>query len=115
MNAKQIYRLDRDLGLQLRNKVPKRRVKAKLRDDRRPAQRANETWATDNAFMESLNGKLRAECLNAQWFMSLDDARAKCEAWRRDDNEVWPHSGIGNKPPASLVKSVSGTQPTLPE
>jgi len=36
---------------------------------------------TDNAFIESLNGKFRAECLNAHWFMSLDDARAKCEAW----------------------------------
>ncbi len=47
MNAKRIYRLYRDLGLQLRNKVAKRRVKAKLRDDRRPAQRANETWAMD--------------------------------------------------------------------
>ena len=35
---------------------------------------------TDNAFIESLNGKFRAECLNAYWFMSLDDARAKCEA-----------------------------------
>ena len=37
----------RELGLQLRNKTPKRRVKAKLRDDRRPATRSNETWAMD--------------------------------------------------------------------
>ena len=42
---------------------------------------------TDNAFIESFNGKFRAECLNAHWFMSLDDARRKCEAWRRDYNE----------------------------
>src|SRR5262249_10739427 len=41
---------------------------------------------TDNAFIESFNGKFRAECLNAHWFMSLDDARRKCEAWRRDYN-----------------------------
>ena len=47
VNAKRIYRLYRDLGLQLRSKVPKRRVKAKLRDDRRPAERVNETWAMD--------------------------------------------------------------------
>jgi putative transposase len=47
---------------------------------------------TDNAFIESLNGKFRAECLNANWFMSLDEARRKCEAWRRDYNEVRPHS-----------------------
>jgi putative transposase len=35
--------------------------------------------------------------------MSLDDARAKCEAWRRDYNEVRPHSAIGNEPPITLV------------
>jgi putative transposase len=43
VNPKRVYRLYRELGLQLRNKTPKRRVKAKLRDDRR----ANETWAMD--------------------------------------------------------------------
>jgi putative transposase len=37
VNAKRIYRLYKELGLQLRNKTPKRRVKARLRDDRRPA------------------------------------------------------------------------------
>ena len=36
----------------------------------------------DNAFVESFNGRLREECLNAHWFLSLDDARAKIEAWR---------------------------------
>lgn len=201
MNAKRIYRLSKGLDLQLRNKTPKRRVRAKLRDDRRPAVQANETWAMDfvhdqlatgrkirvltmvdtftrfspaieprfsfravdgvevlervgrqhgfpkairvdqetefvsrdldlwayqrgvtldfsrpgkpiangrhlredNAFIERLNGKFRAECLNVHWFMSLDDARAKCEAWRRDYNEVRPHSAIGNKPPITLL------------
>ena len=58
---------------------------------------------TDNAFAESFNGKVRAECLNTAWFMSLDDARSKCEAWRRDYNEVRPHSAIGNKPPITLI------------
>jgi len=58
---------------------------------------------TDNAFIESFNGKFRAECLNAHWFMTLDDARRKCEAWRRDYNEERPHSAIGNKVPIELV------------
>lgn len=58
---------------------------------------------TDNAFIESFNGKFRAECLNAHWFMSLDDAVRKCEAWRRDYNEVRPHSAIGNKPPITVM------------
>jgi putative transposase len=58
---------------------------------------------TDNAFIESLNGKFRAECLNTHWFMSLDDAVRKCEAWRKDYNEVRPHSAIGNKVPIELT------------
>ena len=38
---------------------------------------------TDNSFIESFNGKFRMECLNTHWFMSLDDARSKMEAWRK--------------------------------
>lgn len=202
VNAKRIYRLYKEMGLQLRNKTPKRRVKAKLRDDRTPATRSNETWAmdfvhdqlatgrkirvltivdtfsrfspavdprfsyrgedvvktlervcrqvgypqsirvdqgsefisrdldlwayqksvvldfsrpgkpTDNAFIESFNGKFRTECLNAHWFMSLDDARSKMEDWRKDYNEVRPHSAIGNKPPISLMKGSSAASAT---
>ena len=44
---KKVYRLYRELGLQLRNKTPKRRVKAKLREDRAPAIRPNDVWAMD--------------------------------------------------------------------
>ena len=47
VNAKKVYRLYRELGLQLRNKTPKRRVKAKLREDRAPAIRPNDVWAMD--------------------------------------------------------------------
>ena len=54
---------------------------------------------TDKACIESLNGKFRAECLNAHWFMSRDDARVKCEAWRRNNHEVRPQCVIGNKTP----------------
>jgi len=201
VNPKRVYRVYRELGLQLRNKTPKRRVKAKLREGRQPAVRANETWAmdfvhdqlatgrklrvltivdtfsrfspaieprftfrgcdvvevleqvgrrvglpktirvdqgtefvsrdldlwayqrdvtldfsrpgkpTDNAFIESFNGKFRAECLNAHWFMSLDDARRKCEAWRRDYNEERPHSAIGNKTPIALVNRSAAVGP----
>jgi len=192
VNHKRVRRLYNDLGLQLRDKSPKRRVKAKLRGDRPIAMQPNEVWAmdfvhdqlfdgkkiriltivdtytrlspaidvrqsyrgldvvdtleraarafgypktirldngpefinreldlwaymkgvtldfsrpgkpTDNAFIESLNGKFRAECLNANWFESLDEARQKCEAWRGDYNQVRPHSAIGNRVPAEL-------------
>jgi hypothetical protein len=47
INQKKTRRVYRELGLQLRNKTPKRRVKAKLRDDRRTATRPNQTWAMD--------------------------------------------------------------------
>jgi len=47
---------------------------------------------TDNSFIESFNGKFRAECLNTHWFMSLDDARSKLEDWHRDYNEFRPHT-----------------------
>ena len=50
---------------------------------------------TDNAFVESFNGRLRDECLNAHWFLSLTDARAKIEAWRRQYNESRPHTALG--------------------
>ena len=202
VNPKRVYRLYKELGLQLRHKPPKRRVKAKLREGRIAATNSNETWAmdfvhdqlatgkklrvltvvdifskfspvvdprfnyrgedvvqtlervckktgypktirvdqgsefisrdldlwayhrnvvldfsrpgkpTDNAFIESFNGKFRAECLNAHWFMSLDDARRKMEAWLKDYNEVRPHSAIGNKTPISLL---SHPGPSTPE
>ena len=47
VNPKRVYRLYKELGLQLRNKVPKRRVKARLREDRCPATHSNQTWAMD--------------------------------------------------------------------
>jgi putative transposase len=173
VNAKRVYRLYREMGLQLRNKTPKRRVKAKLREDRRPATRSNETWAMDfvhdqlatggklrvgreigfpaairvdkgsefvsrdldlwayqrgvtlafsrpgkpidNAFIESFNGKFRAECLNTHWFMSLDDARRKCEAWRRDYYEERPTQRDRQQGPDRAGQSISGTRPALIE
>lgn len=203
INQKRTRRIYRELGLQLRNKTPKRRVKAKLGDDRRPATRANETWAmdfvhdqlatgrkvrvltivdtfsrfspaleprftcrgidvveilegvckevgfpatirvdqgsefvsreldlwayqrgvtldfsrpgkpTDNAFIEAFNGRFRAECLNAHWFMSLADAKEKMEDWRKYYNEDRPHGAIGNKPPIMLLNHDGAASPPL--
>lgn len=58
---------------------------------------------TDNAFIESFNGSFRDECLNAHWFMSLEDARNKIEAWRQDYNEFRPHSSINNLTPSEFA------------
>lgn len=57
-----------------------------------------------NAFIESFNGKLRDECLNEQWFETLAQARAAIAAWRRDYNEVRPHSSLGRIPPARFAE-----------
>ena len=59
---------------------------------------------TDNAFIEASNSKLREKCLNAHWFMNLDDAAQKLEKWRRHYNYERPHSAIGNIPPAQMQK-----------
>lgn len=64
---------------------------------------------TDNAFVESFNGKIRAECIDQNWFLSLDDAHAKCEAYRREYNEERPHSAIGNKTPMAFMKAIGHT------
>jgi len=64
---------------------------------------------TDNAFSEAFNSKLRSECLNAHWFLSLQDACEKLEAWRRHYNEERPHSAIGNIPPIMLANSAGET------
>lgn len=197
INHKRVYRLYRQEGLQLRRKTPRRRIAAKLRNDRKPVQRTHDTWAmdfmadnlyngqrlrfltvvdvfskvcpaigvgfqypatdvvqtldgaartygypknirvdngpefiskeldlwafthgitldfsrpgkpTDNAFIESFNSRVRQECLNASWFLNLNDARLKIESWRCDYNTVRPHSAIGNKTPAEFAENTS--------
>ena len=57
---------------------------------------------TDNPFIESFNGSLRNECLNTNWFLSLDDARAKIESFRRDYNEYRPHSSLQGLTPNQI-------------
>jgi len=45
--------------------------------------------------IESFNGTFRDECLNVNWFLSIEDAREKIEAWREEYNEFRPHSSLG--------------------
>jgi putative transposase len=58
---------------------------------------------TDNAFIEAFNARLRAECLNASWFLSPADARARIEEWRQHYNEERPHSALGNLTPRAFA------------
>ena len=66
---------------------------------------------TDNAFVESFNGRFRDDCLNTHWFLNLDDARGKIEAWRRDFNETRPHTSLGFMTPADFASS-AGVNPS---
>ena len=68
-----------------------------------------------NAFIESFNGKMRDECLNEHWFLSLGEARQTIEAWRRDYNEVRPHTSLGNRTPQEFTaRGASLRSPTAP-
>jgi putative transposase len=60
---------------------------------------------TDNARVESFNGRLRQECLNAHWFLSMEDARDKIAAWRTYYNESRPHSALDWATPAEFARN----------
>ena len=64
---------------------------------------------TQNAFVESFNGKLRDECLNETLFSSVRHARAVLADWQKDYNEVRPHSALGGRTPASISKTACKT------
>lgn len=57
----------------------------------------------ENGHVESFNGKLRDECLNQHWFISLADARAIIAAWQVDYNTQRPHSALGYEAPAMFA------------
>jgi putative transposase len=58
---------------------------------------------TDNAFVESFNGRFRQECLNTHWFEGLEEAREKIEVWRKEYNTERPHSSLGLRTPAEFL------------
>ena len=62
----------------------------------------------ENAYAESFNGRLRDECLNTNWFMSLKHAREIIEEWRRDYNEVRPHSSLKGLTPQEYAETAVG-------
>ncbi len=59
---------------------------------------------TQNAFVESFNGRFRDGCLNQQWFKTLGDARSIIGNWRKHYNEVRPHSALNYRSPAHYEK-----------
>ena len=61
----------------------------------------------ENAFAESFNGRLRDECLNINWFMSIKHAREVIESWRQDYNEVRPPSSLKGRSPNEYAEAVA--------
>ena len=59
---------------------------------------------TEKGMTESFNGRFRDQCLNYNQFESLDDARARIEAWRIDYNGGRPHSAVGHLTPHEFVR-----------
>jgi len=57
---------------------------------------------TQNAYIESFNGKFRDECLNGHWFNNLQEARRIIEEWRKDYNRARPHSSLGYLAPETF-------------
>jgi putative transposase len=58
----------------------------------------------ENGFIESFNGRLRDECLNVEWFLSLEDARQKLANFRQHYNHQRPHSSLADRMPASFAE-----------
>ena len=59
---------------------------------------------TDNPSIESFNCSFRDECLNAHWYLSLEDAKEKFKRWREEYNTFRPHSSLGGRTPDEVGK-----------
>lgn len=63
-----------------------------------------------NGSNESFNGKFRDECLSMEWFRNRIDAKIVIEDFRRQYNEVRPHSSLGQLTPAEFKRQLSLTE-----
>ena len=69
---------------------------------------------TDNAAIESFNGRFREECLNVRWFTSIEDAQDKIDAWRWDYNEHHPHRALKGLSSREYARRVMATAAAAP-
>lgn len=67
---------------------------------------------TDNPYIEAFNGRLRQECLDQNWFLSIEDAREKIKAWHREYNEDRPHTALAYQTPREFL---AGWKPGISE
>lgn len=67
---------------------------------------------TQNAFIESFNGRFREECLNEHWFYNLEESRATIEEWRAEYNSFRPHSSLEGLTPDAFIRQYKTTLTT---
>jgi putative transposase len=67
---------------------------------------------TQNAFIESFNGKFRDECLNEHVFVNLHNAQQIIETWRKDYNAMRPHKSLKNRTPEEFSAGFFRNQQT---
>jgi putative transposase len=65
---------------------------------------------TDNAFIESLNGTFRDECLNVHWFETLVEAKQLIETWRQEYKESRPHRALKDRTPSEFVSECAASR-----
>jgi len=65
---------------------------------------------SDNAYIEAFNSRVRQECLNASWFLSMADARLRINEWKEDYNANRPHSALGNLTPSAFAAQLQSTR-----
>ena len=74
---------------------------------------------TDNAHVESFNGRRRDEWLNLHWFVSMTGALREIEVWRREYDEGRPQEALGNRTPKEFAliagTSAGGKSDGMPE
>jgi len=58
----------------------------------------------ENGYIESFNGRVREECLNQHWFLSLEDSQEKLNCWRQDYNATRRHSALGQCMPSEFAR-----------
>jgi len=68
---------------------------------------------TQNAFVESLNGKFRNECLNQHWFRSIEEARTEIDHWRHHYNHERPHSSLKYQTPMAFDRKQNYNEKNL--
>jgi Integrase core domain len=64
----------------------------------------------ENGYIESFNGKLRDELLNREIFTTLEEAKVLIGQWRKEYNQVRPHSALGYRPPAPVTILIKVTR-----